>query len=59
MKALLSSLLRAFEFELAVPVEDVGKSFTPVIRPVLRSEPEAGCQLPMIVKPLQNVPLEL
>ncbi|KAJ7123213.1 cytochrome P450 [Mycena filopes] len=51
MKALLFTLVRAFEFELAVPVEDVGKKSAVVQRPLLKSQPEAGNQLPLLIKP--------
>ncbi|KAG6909595.1 hypothetical protein DXG01_016634 [Tephrocybe rancida] len=51
MKALMFTLVRAFEFELAVPVSDVGKKSTIIQRPVLVSEPKGGNQLPLIVKP--------
>ncbi|KAJ6532987.1 cytochrome P450 [Mycena capillaripes] len=51
MKALLFVLLRAFEFELAVPAADVTPTHTPVQRPTLRSEPGKN-QLPMLVRPI-------
>ncbi|KAG6909596.1 hypothetical protein DXG01_016635 [Tephrocybe rancida] len=51
MKALIFTLVRAFEFELAVPVSDVGKKSTIVQRPVLLSDPNGGNQLPLLVKP--------
>ncbi|CAK5263997.1 unnamed protein product [Mycena citricolor] len=51
MKALLFTLVRAFEFELAVPIEDIGKKSTIVQRPILKSDPKAKHQLPLIVKP--------
>ncbi|KAJ7042055.1 cytochrome P450 [Mycena alexandri] len=51
MKALLFTLVRAFEFELAVPVEDIGKKTSVVTRPFLLSDPKAGNQLPLIIKP--------
>lgn len=51
MKALLFTLVRAFEFELAVPASDVGKRSTLVQRPFLRSDPESKSQLPLLVKP--------
>lgn len=53
MKALLFVLLRAFEFELAVPVADVAATHTPVQRPTLLSEPGKN-QLPMLVRPISN-----
>ncbi|KAF7356483.1 hypothetical protein MVEN_00981400 [Mycena venus] len=53
MKALLFTLVRAFEFELAVPRAEIGQKDTGiVIRPMLLSQPEAGNQLPLLVKPV-------
>jgi hypothetical protein len=49
-KALLFTLIRAFEFELAVPNEDIVKKSGIVQRPLLRSDPEAGNQMPLILK---------
>lgn len=54
MKALLFTLLRAFEFELAVPIEDIQKRSSIVQRPYLRSENDKGAQMPMFVR--QHVP---
>ncbi|KAG2353762.1 cytochrome P450 [Suillus spraguei] len=51
MKALLFTLVRAFEFELAVPASDVGKRSAIVQRPFLRSDPESKSQLPLLIKP--------
>ena len=50
MKAILFTLVRAFEFEPAVPPEDVQRRSTVVQRPVLRSAPDKGTQMPMFVK---------
>lgn len=50
MKALLFTLVRAFEFELAVPAHDIMKRSTIVQRPLLRSAPEQGSQMPILVK---------
>jgi hypothetical protein len=52
MKALLFTLVRAFEFELAVPVEDIGKKSTIVQRPLVLSDPEGGNQMPLLLKPV-------
>ncbi|THV01377.1 cytochrome P450 [Dendrothele bispora CBS 962.96] len=54
MKALLFTLVRAFEFELAVPVEDIGRKSAIVTRPFLKSVPEKGSQLPLIVRQYQR-----
>ncbi|KAI9059130.1 cytochrome P450 [Trametes sanguinea] len=48
-KAALFTLLRAFEFELAVPPEHVMTRTAPLQRPFLRGEERP--QLPLIVKP--------
>ncbi|KAJ7224918.1 cytochrome P450 [Mycena haematopus] len=54
MKALLYTLIRSFEFELAVPREEVAVAGqTPVQRPSLVSEPGKGPQLPMRVRRVQ------
>jgi hypothetical protein len=50
MKALLFTLVRAFEFELAVPASDIGKKTSVVQRPIVRSEPAAGNQMPLLIK---------
>ena len=50
MKALVFTLVRAFEFELAVPPADVRKTPMVVQRPILRSAPEQGSQMPLLVK---------
>ncbi|KIK57951.1 hypothetical protein GYMLUDRAFT_45751 [Collybiopsis luxurians FD-317 M1] len=51
VKALLFVLVRAFEFDLAVPEEDVIAKTSIVQRPHLKSEPEKGSQLPLLIKP--------
>lgn len=50
MKALIYTLIRAFEFELAVPVADIRSKQTLVSRPIVLSEPEAGAQMPLLVR---------
>ncbi|KAF9484968.1 cytochrome P450 [Pholiota conissans] len=52
MKALLFTLVRAFEFELAVPAEDIIKKSFIVQRPLLKSDPKGGNQMPLILKPV-------
>ena len=54
MKALLFTLVRAFEFELAVSAEDLRPAGTFLQRPALLSEPEKGTQLPMLIRPYVN-----
>ncbi|KAF7373489.1 hypothetical protein MSAN_00558800 [Mycena sanguinolenta] len=53
MKALLFTLLRAFEFELAVPIEEMSRKGTAIVqRPIVITDREAGNQLPLLVKPV-------
>ncbi|KAJ7272845.1 hypothetical protein C8J57DRAFT_1315331, partial [Mycena rebaudengoi] len=51
MKALLFTLVRAFELELAVPASDIGKKSSIVQRPIIRSNPDGGNQMPLLIKP--------
>jgi hypothetical protein len=51
MKTLLFVLVRAFEFELAVPPSDIKKKQTIVQRPFVISEMDQGSQMPLLVKP--------
>jgi len=51
MKALVFTLVRAFEFDLAVPVQEITNRPALVQRPFVRSEMEKGSQLPLLVKP--------
>ncbi|KAF8953061.1 cytochrome P450 [Flammula alnicola] len=55
MKALLFTLIRAFEFELAVPASDIIKNAFAVQRPLLKSNPKAGNQMPLILKPINHI----
>ncbi|KAI0634035.1 cytochrome P450 [Trametes polyzona] len=50
IKALLFVLVRAFEFELAVPLEEIDRKTGIVRRPILRSAPEQGSQMPLLVR---------
>lgn len=50
MKAILFTLVRAFEFELSVPVEEIKKKTAIVQRPFVVSDPDGGSQLPILVK---------
>ncbi|KAF9235972.1 cytochrome P450 [Melanogaster broomeanus] len=54
MKALLFTLVRAFEFELAVPASEIGKHCAIVQRPVLQGDPTKKPQLPLLLKPYQR-----
>ena len=50
MKALLFTLVRGFEFELALPAEDIVRKSAAVGRPVIASNPRAGPQLPVLIR---------
>ncbi|KAI9059129.1 cytochrome P450 [Trametes sanguinea] len=50
-KAILFSLIRAFEFELAVPAERILIKTAPLKRPFVRGE--EGSQLPLLLKPVK------
>jgi hypothetical protein len=54
MKALLFTLVRAFEFEPAVPASQIGKKGTPLQHPILRGDPTNKAQLPLLVKRYQR-----
>ncbi|KAJ8463981.1 hypothetical protein ONZ45_g17392 [Pleurotus djamor] len=53
-KALLFTLIRSFEFELAVPASDVAKVTSVVQRPIIKSAKESGNFMPLIIKPYQH-----
>ena len=55
MKALLFTLIRAFEFELAVPPEDIIKKSSIVQRPLVLSDPQGGNQMPLLLKPVNRI----
>jgi len=55
MKVLLFTLVRAFEFELAVPVSEIGKKSSVVQRPILINDPKAGSQMPLLLKLYERV----
>ena len=50
MKALLFTLIRSFEFELALPKEAITKLPGVVDRPFLKTEQSKGAMLPLKVK---------
>ncbi|KAJ6543168.1 cytochrome P450 [Mycena capillaripes] len=55
LKALLFTLVRGLEFELAVPAADIGSLSTPIFQqPVLRSDRAAGAQMPLLIKPFSQ-----
>ncbi|KAF7970856.1 hypothetical protein HWV62_6703 [Athelia sp. TMB] len=51
MKALLYALIRAFEFDLAVPAAHIVPKVSLVANPTVSSEPAVGQQMPLLVKP--------
>ncbi|KAF8202624.1 cytochrome P450 [Mycena galopus ATCC 62051] len=53
MKSLLYTLIRTFEFELAVPQEAITTGWQAVQRPILIDDPAKGPQLPMRVRRVQ------
>jgi len=55
MKALIFVLVRAFELELALPANDIIKKSAIVQRLYIRDQVERGSQLPLLLKPYQNV----
>ncbi len=50
MKVILFTIVREFEMELAVPYEDIISKASAVQRPVLKSSPKDGSQMPIFVK---------
>ncbi|KAF9235962.1 cytochrome P450 [Melanogaster broomeanus] len=50
MKVVLFTLIRAFEFELAVPASEIGKHSLVMLRPFLRGDPTKKPQLPLLFK---------
>ncbi|KAJ7745985.1 cytochrome P450 [Mycena metata] len=56
LKALLFTLVRSLEFELAVPAADIGRlTMTIVQQPMVRSDPAAGSQMPLLIKPFTRL----
>ncbi|KAL5498061.1 hypothetical protein ACEPAH_2992 [Sanghuangporus vaninii] len=50
MKALLFTLIRNFEFSLAIPAEGIIKRSLVVTRPYIKGEEDKGAQMPLLVK---------
>ena len=50
IKALLFTLVRTFEFELALEPEDIIRKTGVVGRPFIASNPSAGPQLPLLIR---------
>lgn len=55
-KALLFTLIRAFEFELGVPEDELASRAFVVQRPFLKKEPGSP-QMPLFVKPVGDIEL--
>ncbi|KAJ6568677.1 cytochrome P450 [Mycena capillaripes] len=52
LKALLFTLVRGLEFELAVPAAEIGRvSMALVQQPIVRRDRAAGAQMPLLIKP--------
>ncbi|KAJ7362819.1 cytochrome P450 [Mycena albidolilacea] len=52
LKALLFTLVRGLEFELALPAAQIGRLPTAIVQqPFVRGEREAGSQMPLLIKP--------
>ena len=51
MKALVFTLVRNFEFELAVPKEEIKPLGMFLQRPCVESERKKGAQLPLLIRP--------
>ncbi|SJL01582.1 uncharacterized protein ARMOST_04904 [Armillaria ostoyae] len=51
MKAALFSIVCAFELELAVPVDCITKRTEILQHPMLKTDPEKGAQLPLLIRP--------
>ncbi|KAI0328400.1 cytochrome P450 [Cubamyces sp. BRFM 1775] len=54
LKAILFSIIRGFEFEMPLPLEEYRIQTSPLQRPSVRSAPEKGWQLPLLVKPFKG-----
>ncbi|KAJ7738750.1 cytochrome P450 [Mycena metata] len=55
IKALLFTLVRAMEFEMVVPKEDVGRTTAPVGSPFLLSERDKGAQMSLLLRSLKGL----
>ncbi|KAM5542224.1 hypothetical protein V8D89_004097 [Ganoderma adspersum] len=54
MKALVFTLIRTFEFELAVPADEIVPFGTFLQRPALRNGKDEGAQLPLLIRPYKR-----
>jgi len=55
MKVVLFTLVRAFEFDLAVSAKDIGTASFPLRRPILLTDPKSSNQMPLLVRPICNL----
>ena len=53
-KALLFTLIRAFEIDLAVSPKDIGLKPTSIRRPILLRDPNNSNQMPLLVRPVSS-----
>jgi hypothetical protein len=53
MKAIIFTLVRAFDIDLGVSPDDVLQKTETTTKPVLKSDPERVNQLPLIIRPLE------
>ena len=53
-KALLFTLIRAFEFDLAVSAKDIGTKALNFQRPILLTDPNNSNQMPLLVRPIAS-----
>jgi hypothetical protein len=53
-KALLFTLIRAFEIDLAVSPKDLGSRATSIQRPILLTDPNNSNQMPLLVRPVSS-----
>ena len=54
MKAIFFTLVRAFEFELAVPTEELVNAPVAMLRPTLKNAPGQDRQMPLLVRPYRR-----
>ena len=54
-KCLIFALVRAFSFELGDPSMEIMKKSNIITRPVVKSEPEKGVQLPLRIMPWKGM----
>ena len=53
-KALIFTLIRAFEIDLAVSPKDLGSRPTNIRRPILLTDPNNSNQMPLLVRPVSS-----